>query len=594
MNNEAKMTFGQQYAKTLNESKDPYQVGHSVRPVDTLKDIIEGGAKLYGDRPAFWQKFDGKTYTPKSYNEALADVNALGTALLSLGLKGKHIGIIGENSYWWAVSYFAAPSGVGVSVPLDKELAAEDLRALVREADVKCVILSPRFEKVFAPMLTEDDAPILITTGDKPSDPAILTFADMLEKGRKLMKEGDRSFLDAEIDTECMSVLLYTSGTTGLSKGVMLSHRNLCADAMICQSIFRCGPDDVFFSVLPVHHTYECTGGMLYPLMVGASIGYCQGLRYMQQNLKELRPTFFLGVPLIFEKFYANIWKTIRKGGKEKAVKTLLGVQRTLHKVGVNKQLKPLKAITDVFGGRLENIVSGGAAIDPAILDFFNDAGVFAAQGYGLTECAPLVSVNPNKREMLRNASVGHAPITIDVRIDDPDEDGNGEICVRGANIMLGYYKMPEQTAEVLKDGWFHTGDLGHLDKDNYIYITGRKKNVIITANGKNVFPEELEYHLQKSNYVEEAFVWADETERGDDKSIIATIRPNDDYFEEVLGHKPNEDEHQEILQKVVDDYNKDQPIYKRIGRLVVRTEDFEKTSASKIKRFAAENKRLD
>ena len=414
-----------------------------------------------------------------------------------------------------------------------------------------------------------------------------------MEEGKKLVESGDRSFIDAEIYADEMSVLLFTSGTTGIAKGVMLSHRNICEDLMSAPTILNVNTWDIFFSVLPVHHTYECTCGFLMPLYKGASIAYCEGLKYIVKNLAEVQPTMILAVPLIFESLYNNIMKNVRKQGKEGLVRKVLALNKVTKKVGLDLNKLLLKDILKVFGGRMRVLISGGAAIDPAILQFFNDLGFISVQGYGLTECAPMAALNPDRHKYMRNSSVGHLLPGMEVKIEDKNEDGIGEICVKGPNVMLGYYNMPEETAKVIKDGWFHTGDLGYVDDEDFIYITGRKKNVIITANGKNVFPEELEYYLGRSTMVSESMVWAQEDESGQDTVIVATIKPDMEEVEAAIGKDAAGDDAQveKLLWTEVDKINENLPFFKKIKRINLRREEFEKTTGKKIKRFVESNK---
>ena len=300
-----------------------------------------------------------------------------------------------------------------------------------------------------------------------------------------------------------------------------------------------------------------------------------------------------LAVPLIFENLYNNIMKNVRKQGKEGLVRKVLAVNKVTKKIGLDLNKLLLKDILKVFGGRMRVLISGGAAIDPAILQFFNDLGFIAVQGYGLTECAPMAALNPDQHKNMRNSSVGHLLPGMEVKIEDKNEDGIGEICVKGPNVMMGYYNMPEETAKVIRDGWFHTGDLGYVDDKDFIYITGRKKNVIITANGKNVFPEELEYYLGRSNLVSESMVWAQEDEAGQDTVIVATIKPDMEEVESVIGKEAASDTAQveKLLWAEVDKINEDLPFFKKIKKVTVRREEFEKTTGKKIKRFVESNK---
>ena len=566
-----------------------------LRPIANLKHMLETSVELFPDNVAFWQKFKkGEPYAPITYKETLADVNALGTALISRGLKDKKVGVIGENSYFWAVSYLAVACGVGVVVPLDKELSAAELEQLVEQSGVSCVIMSSKYKLTFKSMLERKvgNLEFLVDTGADSTVDRVYTYKDMISEGKNLIALGDRAYLDAEIDPEALGVLLFTSGTTGVSKGVMLSHRNICSEIMLAPLLIKYTQDDIFFSVLPLHHTYECTCGFLVSVYRGSSIGYCEGLKYIQKNLQELRPTIFCGVPLIFDNLQNAIMKNVRKQGKEALVQKVMKVGRFTERFGIGLPKMLLGKIRDVFGGRMRLLVSGGAAIRPEIMRFFNDLGFIMIQGYGLTECAPLAAAIPTEKKYYNFDSVGRLMDQLEVKIIDKDDEGVGEICIKGPNVMMGYYNNPEETAKSLIDGWFHTGDLGYVDRNKYIYITGRKKNVIITANGKNVYPEELENYLEESLFISESMVWSGDDGKGNEKTIIATIKPDMDEVRNYLGDGADDPESiRELIQSEVDRINEPQPLFKKIGRVIIKMDDFEKTTTKKIKRFDESNK---
>ncbi len=592
-----KMAWAQKVVDDLNNSTDKYVVYRTSRPITDIKHMLTTSVELYGDNVAFMQKFEkDEPFKSITYNETFDTVNSLGTALISRGLKGKRIAVIGENCYQWATSYLAVICGTGIVVPLDKELGANELKQLCIEAEVSAVMFTEKYAQTFKEMKESADTSIELLiklNGHKEFD-GMLTWSGLIAEGKSLMDGGDRSFVDAEIVYDEMSELLFTSGTTGIAKGVMLSHKNICFDLMIAPTILNVNTWDIFFSVLPIHHTYEGTCGFLMPLYKGASIAYCEGLKYIVKNLSEVRPTMFLGVPAIFEALYKTIWKNIRKQGKEAAVKKVMAINKFTKKFGLDLNKKFLKDVYKVFGGRMRVIISGGAAIDPAILQFFNDLGFIAVQGYGLSECAPMGALNPDQHKYMRNASVGHILPGMQVKIADKDEDGIGEICLKGDNVMLGYYKNPEETAKVIRDGWFYTGDQGYTDDEDFIYITGRKKNVIIASNGKNVFPEELEYLLSKSPYVAESMVWGADDEKGD-ITIVASIRPDEEEVAEAIGEEKVKDDEavKELLWKEVDRINADLPLFKKIKKISVRREEFEKNTSKKIKRFVEGNKKM-
>lgn len=589
------MQMARETIRKIQDSDSIYMLYKDLRPIRDLKHMMETSAELYGNNPAFMQRFSkDRDFETVSFAKAYEDMNALGTALTARGLKGKRIAVVGENCYQWCIAYLAVVCGTGIIVPLDKELGPTEHEGLCKEAEVSAVFCTKRFEERFLEMAATGNTQIstVVSMNAEESSANMLSFAGLLEEGRKLLEKGDRSFLDAEIDPFAMSVLLFTSGTTGLAKGVMLSHWNICTDLMIAPTLLEVKSTDIFFSVLPIHHTYECTCTFLICMYRGACVAFCEGLKQIAKNLKEIRPTFVLAVPAIIENLYKNINRSLKKSGKQATVKRVMKINRFTKKLGLDLNRKFLGQIYDVFGGRMQTIISGGAAIDPEILQFFNDLGFRAVQGYGLTECAPMAALNPDRYQLMRNASVGHIMPTLEVKIEDPDEDGIGEICIKGDNVMLGYYHMPEETEKALRDGFFHTGDLGYLDKDGYIYITGRAKNVIITKNGKNVFPEELEYLLSKSPYIAESMVWASSDEEGQDDTIIATVIPEAEEVREALGDKADDPAAlRALLEAEVDKVNADLPLFKQMRKTVVRTEPFVKNTSNKIKRFAAGNK---
>jgi long-subunit acyl-CoA synthetase (AMP-forming) len=529
-----------------------------------------------------------------SFRQLQNDINYLGSALVDLGLKDSMISIISENRYEWCVSYLAVVNGTGIVVPMDKELPENEIQSLLERSDTSAVLCSREFVEVL--LEKKEQLPKLkyiICFDYKKSDNEVLSYSELIQAGKNLVDKGKSSFLNTEIDNEAMSMLIFTSGTTEQSKGVMLSQGNIVEDLMASPTLLEVRSDDVFFSVLPIHHTYECTCGFLMPLYRGASVAYCEGLKYIVKNLSEVRPTIFLGVPLIFEGLHKKIWQNARKSGKADTLKKVIAINKKTKKFGIDLAPIFFKQIHALLGGRMKVLICGGAAIDPDILQGFRDFGVNALQGYGLTECAPICALNPDKYP--KNDAAGYPPPGFDLKIHDPDpETGIGEICASGGNIMLGYYNNPEASAEVLRDGWFHTGDLGYLDEDRFVHITGRIKNVIITKNGKNVYPEEIENYLGRIPYVDECMVWGKDSEETGETLIFASIRADYDEVKDVLGENYTDEEVAALIWKEIDVLNEQLPLFKRIRKIDVRKEEFEKTTGKKIKRFVESNKGIE
>ena len=577
-----------------------YRIG---RPITDLKMMMESGADTYGwDKVLYHQIMPGDDhFTEFSYGQVRDDVRALGTAMMKLGLKGAHIGIIGSNCYEWAESYFAVTGGLGVAVPLDKELSEEELGNLVDMGDIRAVICcQDKYYDIFRKIKDQKNSLDFVIGVNREehedTKKGLYSWNLLREEGRKLIGEGDRSYLDARVRASDMAAIVFTSGTTGVSKGVMLSHRNLCSDVLIAQSYLEVVPSDVFFSVLPIHHTYECTCTMIEGLFMGASMAFCRGLKYITKDMQMVHPTFLLAVPLIYEKFYNTIQKTLKKQGQDKLVNSLFAVNHYTSKVGLNVAKPIAKKIMAQFGGNIDMFIAGGARVDPKVLAFFRNMGIPCLQGYGLTETSPMVALNPDQWKYMRNESAGKIFQFTECKIVDKDEDGNGEICFRGPQVMMGYYKNPEATAECMEDGWFHTGDVGYVDEDNYVYITGRRKNVIIAANGKNVFPEELEEKIARSPYVEECMVWAVEDKDDSlDRGIYVTLRPDMENVREALGDRAgDEGAVKALVSSEIDKLNAHWPDWKRVKHIVIKKSEFNKTTGMKIRRFVEENKLAD
>lgn len=590
---EAEMAEMKVYADGIKNSTDPKVMYKTGRPITDLKQMFESSVELFGDRPLYHQIMKGdKEYSSITYKEALRQVRGLGTSLLDLGLKGAHIGIIGPNCYEWVESYHAILGGIGIAVPLDKELSLDELANLCNEGEIKAVICcADRYYGMFKEILESGKTGLRYVIGvareeHEAPKKGLYSWNLLQEKGIAMVDAGDTRFHELRIRNTDLAVIIFTSGTTGASKGVMLSQKNLCFDILSAQAYLEVRPDDVFFSVLPIHHTYECTCTNLEGMYMGASMAFCRGIKYITKDMQMAHPTFLLAVPLIYEKFYNNIRKALEKEGKDKAVRAIFALNRITSKVGIDVSKKVTEQIKAQFGGRIRMFIAGGAKVNPEVLQFFRDLGIKTLQGYGLTETAPMVALTPDQWKYMNNNSAGRVLQYTDCKIVDADENGNGEICFRGPQVMLGYYNNQEATDACMEDDWFHTGDLGHVDDDRYVFITGRKKNVIIAPNGKNVFPEELEEKLLRSPYIEECMVWGD-----DQENICVTIRVDKDHALEVLGSEATEEAVKELINAEVEKLNSVHPNWKNIKRVNIRRGEFIKTTGMKIKRFVSENK---
>ena len=564
------------------------------RTITDLKDLLVSSAELYGDNIAYLQKWDPKgEFQETTYRQTLEDVNGLGTALLARGLGGKRVAVIGENCYQWCSTYLAVTGGVGCIVPLDKELSADELKDQIKRAEVSCVVFAKKHEAVFRQIRDDGDTPLefLVSFNAEEEKDGVLSWRGLIEEGGRMIGCGDRSYIDAEVDNEAMSILIFTSGTTGKAKGVMLCQKNICAELMIAPTTFELREDDRYMSFLPLHHTYECTCCFLMAIYKGSSVGFCQGLKYITKNLKELRPTMMLGVPALYEKLYSSIWKNVRKQGKEKTLRRVIKINRKTKKIGIDLGNIFFKQIRDIFGGRMKTLICGGAKINPEILDGLHDFGFNALQGYGLTEAAPMGAFNP--QDAPNSRSIGIPFPGQSIKTINANEEGIGEICIKGPNIMMGYYQQPEETAKAIdEEGWFHTGDLGYIDDDGYAYLTGRQKNVIITKNGKNVYPEEMEYQISNIDFVEESFVFGQESSIDSDVVITASVKVDEDAVREILGEGCSDDDTRKLIWSEIDAINEAAPLYRKIRKVILRKSAFVKNTSQKIIRFAVENKK--
>lgn len=566
---------------------------YEAKEFNNIREIIENAVNKYPNNNAFIIKNkEGRkvTYTNITYTKFLEDINSLGTALIDIGLKNKKIAIISKNRYEWAISYLATVNGTGIVVPLDKGLPEHEIEESLQRSGCDAIIFSKDYLDCIQNMKHSKSTNIKhFICMDDINEADIYSLQTLIIKGKKMLENGNRSFLDAKIDNEEMSIILFTSGTTSLSKAVMLSHKNIASNIYALNLAEKVYDTDVNLAFLPFHHTFGSTG-LLFFLSNGATNVFCDGLRYIQENLKEYKVSVFVCVPLLLEAMHKKIMNEIKKQGKDKLVKIAIPISNFLLKFGVNIKRKLFKDIINQLGGNIRFIVSGASAIDKKVAKGFNDFGILTVQGYGLTETSPVLTAENAK--CIRYGSIGYPMSNVEIKIDSPNEQGIGEIVASGPNVMLGYYENEKATKEVIEidetgKRWFHTGDLGYKDKKGYIFVSGRKKNVIVLKNGKNVYPEELELLINNLSYVEESMVFGMPKE--DDLVVSAKIVYNKEYKNE---NNLDTDQLEKKVWQDIKDINKGLPNYKHIKNIIITDEPMIKTTTAKIKR-AEEMKKM-
>ena len=560
--------------------------------IDDMRSLVEEAAQNFSDSTAisYKENYWDKEVRKVSFTQWRDDVRNLGTALIANGLREENIAIVGENSYGWCCSFFAVMAIGSVTVPVDKELPVEDIDGIITTTGCKAVIFGKSAEAKVKEILRNGgfkSVEILISVAAESSvvtadlaGKKLNTLAQLQERGEQLYKDGDNSYYDYKIDTNRLASIVFTSGTTGKGKGVMLSQANIGLDMTL--GMYNFDITRKTLHVLPPHHTFGSTVNYVGHLSQGCEVYISSGLKHVSEEIKEQQPTHLILVPAFLESMNKKIWATARKTGKEGLLKMMMKVSDLLRKVGIDVRRKLFSSVLSAFGGKLELVICGGAKLDEDIIRTFDSLGITILNGYGITECAPLISANRNKYR--KPGSVGTPILACRVKIDNPDENGEGEICVKGPNVMLGYYNNPEATAEVFdKDGFFHTGDYGKLDEEGWIYITGRKKNLIILSNGKNVYPEEIEADLQKVEGVSEVVVYAGESRVQKDKiTIVAEI-----YTDvELLADKGVSDL-QAYFEGQVRILNAKMPSYKAVKHVKLRNVEFQKNTSRKITRFS-------
>ena len=559
---------------------------------ETVKEIFINSSKEYADRTFLLEKFNPKgDWTTITYNQFKNEVIGLGTALTrKLNLKDTRIVIIGENTHHWYVSYMTMLCGAGIAVPVDKELPENEIENVIKRARASAVIFSTKKADVIKKVSENlpDVKYFIQMNSDQEIEGRFVGLDYLIEEGKALVNGGDNSFMSIEIDPDEFKVLIFTSGTTSNAKGVMLCNRNLAQNVNAATAYVKLTPDDRLMSILPLHHTYESSIGFLLPFGIGASISVCQGLKHIVSDLQETKPTALLTVPLLVESLYRKINANIKKSKKDGLVNSMIHVTNALKVVGVDIKRKVFNEIYENLGGRLRIIVSAAAPIDAKIGKWVEDIGILFLQGYGLTETAPIAALTPDFETKV--GSAGKAVVGAKLRIDHPNENGEGEVLICSKTLMLGYYEDEEATKEAIfeenGERWFHSGDIGYMDNDGFLYITGRSKNVIVTQNGKNIYPEEIELMLSKHPEIKECMVYGKEVEGEKELIITAKVIPNYEVIEEKYGKDLNDEEVYKIIWDKVKEVNKELTSYKAIKKLEIKHDDFVKTTTMKIKRF--------
>ncbi len=561
---------------------------YNVRNVTDLKDLLNQTVELYGDKPVF--KFKKRMYkkgeTPEiytmSYKEFKNEIDYFGTALNYLGIKNdEKVALISKNRYEWMVAYYATITGDKIIAPLDKSLPDNEIISLAVRSEAKAIIFESKYMEIIKKIKDENLSSIekFICFDLEDDEDDILSYKKLLEKGKELLNSGDRSFLDTEMDSEKTAILLFTSGTTSISKAVMLSQKNICTNILDINTVINFTSDDSMLTLLPFHHAFQAIINNVL-VYIGGAMSFCDGLKYIQQNLCEYKPTVIVCVPLILESIHKRILKNIEKQGKTKLVSRMKKLTNVLDKVHIKLKRKIFNEIHEAIGGNVRLIVSGAAGMDPTLAKSFSDFGIRIIQGYGLTETSPVITVENDFHSKI--GSAGTVLPSLEVKIENKDEKGIGEILVKGPSVMIGYYKNNQATEEAMSNGWFHTGDLGYME-NGFLYITGRKKNVIVQKNGKNIFPEELEILIGYIPGVKECMVYGRPT-KDNDLDVCVKIVYDEEAIKEIMGYISENDIYKYMKEKI-SEINHKMPPYKHIRDIIVTNEELIKTTTAKVKR---------
>ena len=550
--------------------------------INDLKDMLNKTGILYADRPAYKIKVEEGKYQIYTHKEVRDMINNLGTALINLGLKGKRIAVIGENRYEWEIAYLSIVCGTGIVVPLDKSLPANELELLIERSDIEAIFYTKKYSDIIQNIKYSEKNKLkhLISMDSDENFEGIYSQKELIREGRKLIEEGNNEFLNAKIDPKEMEIMLFTSGTTSKAKVVALSHQNICTNLMDIGSVLDVTQEDVFLSILPIHHVFECTVGFLFSLYKGAETVFCDGLRHIVENLNEYHVTVMACVPGIYERIFMMIRKKLEK---QRKLEEILKNEEKYKNSSMQKKKEVFKEIHNMLGGKVKLLISGAAALDKTIEEKYRLLGLNLVQGYGLTETSPVVAVGTNKNYKL--GSIGKTVPSVEAKLVDVNDDGIGELVVRGSSVMLGYYENEKVNKKSLQDGWFYTGDLAKIDEEGYIFICGRKKSVIVLKNGKNIFPEEMENLVNKIEGIRESFIFG-KIQSNDENNIKINVKIvfDRDVMKDVYKVEADEDIYK-VLSKKIKEVNQTMPSYKAIRGMILTEEPLIKTTTNKIKR---------
>ena len=566
--------------------EDPKRKLYNADEIYNFRELVDRYESLYSNKLAFTYKLEPKSkeYIKKTYSDFVLDIKNLGASLISLGLSKKRVAIIAPNRYEWCVSYLAITTSDMVVIPLDKSLPSNEIESLIIRSEAEAVIFDKEYSETFIRLRKEGKSNLnYYICMDYTPNSAFLRYLELLKDGKNRLENGDNRYNEIELDNTKMSIMLFTSGTTAISKAVSLSQANICADIYALAQMTDIKKEDIFLSFLPLHHTFESTCTFLYGTFCGITVAFSDGLKHVANNLKEYNVTGFVCVPLMLEIMYKKIEKALKDKKKYTLIKIMSMISNLLLKFGIDVRRKMMKPVLDSFAPNLRILIAGGAPMDKHAIKGFLDLGINLLQGYGLTETSPVLAGENDKYKKL--GSVGFPLPGIDIEIDNPNKDGIGEIKAKAPTVMLGYYENEKATTEVIKDGWFYTGDLGYIDKDGFLFITGRKKDVIVLKNGKNIYPEELEILINKLPYVAESIVIGKPDLKDNDLTLLAKIVYNKDIMKEKYPAKKKEQYHDIIWQDIRNNINKSMPAYKYIREIIVTDEPLIKTTTQKIKR---------